>query len=179
MITRELRDLIDNKDNILEQCVQNIDHIKRLSPSSLNTLRFFTFVHNDGSVEIINAILRMGNGKGVTDNFTSGGILCPIDLKTGKLKATAQGKEDTQFTHHPFSCIRFEGFQIPDWDNVLNAVYEIAGTYPEAKFVGWDLAQTPNGLVLIEGNIPPGEDVFQIGNGRGMKEELNKRLNEH
>lgn len=33
---------------------------------------------------------------------------------------------------------------------------------PKAKFVGWDIAITPNGFELIEMNFPGGHDLLQV-----------------
>lgn len=38
---------------------------------------------------------------------------------------------------------------------------EVAYYEPDARYVGWDLAITPNGVELLEGNIPPGKTLLK------------------
>ena len=45
---------------------------------------------------------------------------------------------------------------------------EIVYYEPDARYVGWDLAIAQNGIELLEGNIPPGEDITQIASGCGL-----------
>ena len=45
---------------------------------------------------------------------------------------------------------------------------EIAYIEPGARYVGWDIALTPGGIELLEGNIPPGQDLTQIATGCGI-----------
>ena len=59
-------------------------------------------------------------------------------------------------------------FIIIDFDKCVSVVKEVAYYEPDARYVGWDLAITPNGVELLEGNIPPGEDITQIASGCGL-----------
>jgi hypothetical protein len=69
---------------------------------------------------------------------------------------------------HPYSKIKFDGYEIPRFKECVELIRELAFEEPEARYVGWDLAITPKGIELLEGNIPPGEDITQIATGHGM-----------
>jgi hypothetical protein len=139
-----------------------------LAPASLNTLRFVTVINKEKKLHIIAALLRMGNGTAITDNYHDGGMACAIDLETGRLKGKAYGMNCVSYDVHPYSKIKFDGYEIPQFEDCVNLIKEIAFVEPEARYVGWDLAITPNGIELLEGNIPPGEDITQIATGCGM-----------
>jgi len=57
-----------------------------IAPASLNTLRFVTVIDKEQNLHIIAALLRMGNGTAITDNYHDGGMACAIDIETGRLK---------------------------------------------------------------------------------------------
>ena len=153
---------------IVEETIENAEYIKGLAPGSLNTLRIVTVIDKHKELHIIAALLRMGNGKAITDNYHDGGMACPIDIETGKLKSTAYGMNNFSCTVHPYSGIKFEGYEIKDFKTCCELVRKIAFIEPEARYVGWDFAITQNGIELLEGNIPPGEDITQIATGCGM-----------
>jgi hypothetical protein len=55
-------------------------------------------------------------------------------------------------TEHPISKARFENFTIPLFNQVKELVIKAAGLVPVLRLVGWDVAVSESGPVLIEGN---------------------------
>lgn len=166
---RILKDIVDKKlKYIVEETIENCDEIAQIAPSSLNTLRFVTVIDKYNQLHIIASLLRMGNGISVTDNYHDGGMACAIDIESGKMKGSAYGMDCISYDEHPYSNVKFDGFNIPHYFECVEAIKEIAFVEPEARYVGWDIAITPNGIELLEGNIPPGEDITQIATGCGM-----------
>lgn len=161
---------------ILEECIENAPSIKEIAPNSLNTIRIVTLIDRNGMLHILAALLRMGNGKSFTDNYHDGGMACAIDINTGCLKGKAFGMDCMEFERHPLSDIKFDGFPIPEFDTCMKIVRKIAFEEPSARYVGWDFAITPRGIDVIEGNIPPGEDITQISAGRGLWYEVNELI---
>lgn len=161
---------------IVEECIQNADNIKRIAPSSLNTIRVVTVIDHDGKLHIVAALLRMGNGTALTDNYHNGGMACPIDLERRCLTRYAYGMDNKRWEVHPFSGITFDGYALPEIDECLQMVRSLAQEEPSARYVGWDFAViSHNGkdkVELLEANIPPGEDITQIATGRGMWYEM-------
>lgn len=104
----------------------------------------------------------MGNGKSHTDNIVTGGIACYVGSETGVVVTDGLNVEGKFFSEHPFSKIRFKGFQIPRWDEAKKLVLDLAMEVPEARFVGWDVVLTENGFDILEGNIPPGEELTEL-----------------
>ena len=159
---------------ILEETIENVDYIKAFAPNSLNTLRFVTVIDNKNMLHVVAALLRMGNGFAVTDNYHDGGMACPINMSDGRLDKSAYGMKCVEYNIHPFSNIKFEGYYLPDFFRCLDIVKEVAFYEPDARYVGWDFAITPQGIELLEGNIPPGEDITQIATGKGIWYEMLK-----
>ena len=65
---------------LVQDVVVQSEDYAAFSPSSLNTVRCLTYLSRTGDVEIAAATLRMGSGRSVVDNASSGGIYCGIDL---------------------------------------------------------------------------------------------------
>lgn len=147
---------------ILEEVAVNAEAIRQFSPSSLNTFRFVTCLDHSGVPHIIATAFRMGNGKSHTDNIVTGGIACYINPETGIVVTDGMNVEGKFFDKHPFSNLSFKGFQIPQWDEAKKLVAELAMEVPDARFVGWDVVLTENGFDILEGNIPPGEELTEL-----------------
>ena len=90
-----------------------------------------------------------------------------IDLKTGKLLRPALDKDLNEFTHHPKTNVKIEGFQIPFFKEVKDMVKEASLESDKILLVGWDVAITDEGPLIIEGNRRPGFDIVQVASRRG------------
>lgn len=165
------KDILDDKnllnriclgEYVIENGAVNIDDVKKISPKSLNTIRVVTCVDSKGNVNIVTTALRVGNGHSYTDNICTGGIACGIDMQTGIVVTDGMDHEGNKIVMHPVSKIPFKGIQIPLWEDVLQVVFSLAKEFTEARFVGWDIVLTTNGIDVLEGNIPPDEGLCQI-----------------
>lgn len=156
---------------ILEELIENDSIMASLHPQSLNTVRIPT-VRYDDRVEVIHPFLRMGCGDAVVDNAGSGGIMGNVDAETGTVYAAAD-ELGRGFTHHPDTGIELIGFTIPRWQEAVELVKEMALVLPAVRYVGWDMALTTKGWVMIEGN-DKGQFVFQVADRNGFREEFEK-----
>lgn len=143
-----------------EQCPE----LAALHPQSLNTVRLATW-NNGSDVRLIAAALKIGHGGSQVDNVKAGGIVVPIDLSSGALSETAKtaAKAGTgRLYRHPDTGVEFVGMSIPRWGEVVGAALRAAErVVPEIGTVGWDIAVTPNGPVVVEGNLNWGASLFQ------------------
>ena len=118
-----------------------------------------------------------GNGTSSVDNFHKGGMACLVDLETGKLVGEAFNKNLDYFAAHPKSHIKFDGFQIPNWEKIKKLVLEASLVNKNIHVVGWDVAVTKEGATFIEGNRRPGFDLVQVLSKRGRKDIMRHCLN--
>ena len=160
---------------MLEELIVQDDRLAALHKESANTLRVATIRFND-RVEVIFSYLRMGKGKSVIDNASAGGVFGVIDVKTGKIYAACD-RLGGVFETHPDSGINLIGFEIPRWEEVKQLVTKAAQILPKVRYVGWDVAVTKTGCVLIEGN-DKGRWSFQIPKQEGFRAEMNAILRE-
>lgn len=139
-----------------EFIVQHPD-MSALYPDSVNTVRLITFLDKAGVVHLLAAVLRIGNGA-VIDNFASGGMFTMLD-EHGVALYPGVDKNSNVYPEHPVTHTPIVGFQVPLYDQVVELAFALARRTPEAPYVGWDLAITPSGPVVIEGNH--NSSVFQ------------------
>jgi hypothetical protein len=142
---------------IVDEFIVQHPDMSSLYPDSVNTVRMITFLGKDGTVHLLAAVLRIGNGD-VIDNFASGGMFTMLD-GDGVALYPGVDKKSNVYREHPVTGTPIVGFRVPMYDQVRELTEKLARRTPEAPYVGWDLAITPNGPVVIEGNH--NSSVFQ------------------
>lgn len=150
----------------LEQLVRQHPDMNVLCPASVNTMRIMTF-NDHGKPEILWMGLRVGNGVNAVDNFHAKGMGVAIDMKTGKLQGNAIDKDCNVFQVHPTTGVAFDGFRIPDFQEAVELVLKGALESDKILVIGWDVALSENGPVVIEANRRPGFDLVQVLDQRG------------
>lgn len=154
----------------LEELVKQHPDWEALCPGCVNTLRIITGAAK-GQSWILFAATRIGSGTSVADNFHMGGSAVLIDMETGKLTGTGL---DKKLNEHTCSAtgIRYDGYAVPYWEEIKQLCLDAALVNDQIHFVGWDVAVTPDGPLLIEGNRGSGFDLPQVLTKRGMKDML-------
>lgn len=104
----------------------------------------------------------MGGSTAPVDNLHSGGLFAPIDLETGIISHPGYDKKHVLHKCHPVSGIPIAGFQIPFWKEVKKLARSLAVEVPQMRYIGWDIAVTETGPLMIEGNNHPGYDILQM-----------------
>lgn len=151
----------------LEELVKQHPDMNKLCKKSVNTMRIMTF-NDHGKSRIIWMGLRVGNGINSIDNFHAKGMAVNIDINTGKLVGNAIDKDLNEYEEHPFTHLKFDGFQIPCFEEAKKMVLEASLRSDKILVVGWDVAISDKGPVIIEGNRRPGFDIVQVLSGGRM-----------
>ena len=162
----------ENHFNLLEQPIVQHEKMSELNGTSVNSLRIVTLLGDEGDVNIMYALVRVGRSGSDVDNVSSGGMYAPIG-KNGEITAKAFcDKTGEYYEKHPDTGVVFKGFAIPMYERCIELVTEAAKRVPTVRYVGWDVGVTENGPVLIEGNTFPGYDMCQnhghISEGLGI-----------
>ena len=158
--------LIENKQLLVEDCIKQHKDMNSLYENSVNTLRLFTFYKN-GQSYFLQAILKIGNGS-IIDNFSNGGMYTYVD-ENGTVFVEAIDRDDNIYYEHPISHCKIVGFKVPMFQDAVNLVKECAKVIPEVSYIGWDVAISENGPVIVEGNCFPG--VYQVKPSLSNKKE--------
>ena len=154
-----LQKLLENGQTLCEEIIRQHEGLNVIWPGSINTARIVTIL-KEGTAHVVAAYLRVGNGPRPVDNFNNGGMVVPVDKHTGVILCKARDKAGSLYERHPVTGTQFEGTQIPLWPEILDLVQKAALVVPTVRYVGWDVAVTPEGPVLVEGNQYPGHDIY-------------------
>lgn len=126
---------------------------------AVQCVRICTVLDPSDQPHILFCFLKVVAGNNFLDNFDRGergNLLAFIDLQNGEISRvigrTPEHKISKSFAHHPDTGINFIGFQLPYWEETCNLAKKAAIQFAPLAAVGWDIAITPTGPVLIEGN---------------------------
>lgn len=157
---------------LIEDVLANEDTIGLLNPNSLNTVRVFTLVKKDQTVEIIDANLRAGVNGCPVDNWGSGGIGYHINLEHGIIDLPGVDKKGNRYVIHPGTNIVVVGYHIPYWNEIKKFAIDIINKNKKVVYAGLDIAITPEGPKLVEINFPGGHDFLQSVDEVGKFEKI-------
>lgn len=170
-------------DFICQESLVNHDYYKRFNPSSLNTVRLFTYrSFNDNQPKILHTILRIGQKGNVVDNQAAGGFACGVN-EYGELRGFAVVKEGS--THKIVNNIPLIiGEKIFAFEELKNVALNVANDFKYARLLGLDLCVEKSGNVkLIEVNNVNNEiNFYQFCNGPlfgNYTEEIIKHTSEN
>ena len=111
-------------------------------------------------MECNHAFLRIAVGGNAVDNFRdgrTGNLIARIDLVRGELGdswgSASDGVGLARVALHPGTGVPFDGFRLPLWEEAKSLVEKAAILFLPMRCLGWDVALTPSGPVLVEANM--------------------------
>jgi hypothetical protein len=138
---------------ILQRKMVQCAKMAQINPNAINTLRIVT-INKNGNVSVLTSLLRIGTSQtGHVDNWAAGGIAIGID-DDAHLKEFGfyKPKYGTKTDIHPDTKIVFKEFEVPMYADALNLVCSAHKFFYNVRAIGWDVAISENGPVIIEGN---------------------------
>lgn len=157
------------KAHLIQERIRQHPDLDKIFDGSLNSIRIATLRQPNGEPYFWFAGLRTGVKPG-PDNISQGGLAIDIDMKTGVLGLGGYNylpmTEKTKV--HPSSGFDFYGMKIPYWDEILKLVEKAARCMPFFVGVGWDVAISETGPLLLEGNDGFGVVLAQIHRPNGL-----------
>jgi Ni,Fe-hydrogenase I large subunit len=157
---------------IFERQIMQHPEMAKFNPDTVNTIRVLTYKN-----KIIAATVRFG-GKGCfVDNISKGGLAVNVDVESGRMSEWGMRKYDIEhYTEHPDTHEKFCGQIVPMW-NEAKAVVECCMRYmPYYGSVGYDVAISKDGPLIVEINTGAGIGLSQIGMERGLARIFGKQL---
>lgn len=173
--------LLDEGRYIVEEAIVQNSEMAKLSVNSINTLRVGSCRNPEGELSIPYVLLRISFTKAYNDNATTGG---------GFVLISDEGKIESQpatylplvqyFEKNPLTGFPYVGFEIPYFEEVKALVLAAHRLLPESRYIGWDVAISDKGPLLVEGNENPAADLFQqyrqLPGPEGAKAKMEKAL---
>lgn len=159
---------------LLEEYVVQHEKMAKLNPSSVNTVRIYTILDDTQIPHILSASIRVGGINSVVDNYHSGGVGYPLDIKTGVVCGPGSNLTSANFLYHPGNNVKVIGFEVPQWDKIIEFVNRLCLVIPTARFIAWDIAILQDGLELIEANYDGDPGFMQSPLKQGKLIEIRK-----
>lgn len=141
---------------LVQRWLRNHPAISELAKDSLLAVRVITCLNERDEPEVCLAMLRILTVlEPVWHHLPDGEYAAPIDLTTGKLGVLTGDSMRTspaRTNTHPANGAQIAGRILPDWDAVAALALRMHASVPHRLMLGWDIAVTPEGPVMLEGN---------------------------
>lgn len=145
---------------------------------ALQTVRMVTLVERGGGVGLLNAQLKVARPGAAVDNFqdgATGNLIAPVRLGDGAITALIGADRHgvmREVAPAPADGLPAPGARLPLWEDALALVRRAAPVFLPMRCVGWDVALTPGGPVIVEGNMwwdPPSPEPTAGGIARHLR----------
>ena len=163
--------LIKIGEHVIEERICQSEEMAAFNRSSVNTVRCITIFTRDG-IEIPYTFFKTGRNGSFVDNAGAGGIVSGIDVKSGIIITHGHDEFSREYITHPNTGIAFKSYAIPRWDEMKAMCLEISAMLPQIKCIGWDVALTDRGWIIVEGNYATQLVMPQIVVQKGLKKEF-------
>ncbi len=144
----------DAGEYLVEEYLEQHPDMKRLNPSSVNTLRVMVYQRSSSErPQCLGVHVRIGRRGSVIDNGSAGGISAKVDIANGILSAaTLASSRVCSFQSHPDSGAQIEGTKIPLLAEAIALAINAIEVFPGMKYSVFDVAIGIKEPVIIELN---------------------------
>lgn len=160
---------------IVQEKVKQHPLLQQVNPTSLNSMRLYTYRQADGQYRFLYpfAHMRFGGKGAIKDNVSQGGGTClihedgTVDDRVYRFKRmdVSSLKQETGVEH----------LIVPNYQGVINTLIKMHRRLPYFDFVGWDVTVMPDGEpLLIEFNLVPSVEGPQMMAGPMFGEHLDE-----
>ncbi len=166
-LTLPLKDSRTSRRMLLQPCLRNHRDLLPLTPGALCTARILAYRAPGEPSRILLASYRLAIGDAPADNFHFGGMMAPVDLATGRLGVAVKrrGRVLVPVERHPDTGATIAGHQIPCWPEACALATRALDAARRVPAIGWDVAITDDGPVLVEANAASNPDIAQAPTG--------------
>ncbi len=139
---------------LLQQRIEQHDTLAAINPHCTNTLRVITLINSDFEIEVLASQLKFGRGRSMVDNTSQGAVSSFVgsDGAIGPL-IYVDSEQMTRYDRHPDTGVQVVGTKLPFFNEAYQLAIEAQRCYPQLRTIGWDIAITNAGPVVIEGNV--------------------------
>jgi len=164
--------------HLIEEKIVNPSSIAEINPSCLNTYRVITIKTNDNKWHFATCSAKFGRAGSFVDNAMAGGILAGLD-STGKIINAYDNLYSQSITHHPDTGAQLVGITLEGYQQVKELALEASRKFSFMGTIGWDIAYTDKGAMIIEGNTSYSGQLMQLGRDGMITDEIAKGLRQH
>ena len=160
---------------VLEELIVQDEALSRLHPYSVNPVRATAVRDKNGEIVLYHPRIKVGAKRSFLGSGAQNSFLMEIDPVTGMISSDGFQESGDVAAVHPDTHVVFKGYRIPRWQECVSFVRELMEKLPGYGYIGWDLALTPDGWCVVEGNYS-GEFGSQMILGKGLRGEFEELI---
>lgn len=162
---------------VAQKLLEQSDFMKQFNPLSVNTMRITSLIWK-GEVRVLAALIRVGREGNQVDNFSQGGSVLGVDLRTGVCNSWALTYEKERVTRLPGGVdLAAQELRVPGFDAALDLVRAMHARIPYSRMISWDIAlDRDDQPVLIENNFAGMIQIHEAVTGPLFGELLDELL---
>ena len=166
----EAMDFLQRADNyIVEEYITQHSELAKLNPGAVSIIRFYSLSSPRGDM-VFAPVLTCAINKCIS-NGCQDALTAMIDIRTGEVITDAVDQNElVEHVCHPVTGVRFKGMQIPYWKESIELMKKAVPLASKISNIGWDVAITEDGPLIIEANTIPGFNTAQYGGYRWVTE---------
>jgi hypothetical protein len=158
---------------MFQERLQAHPDMKALMGDRIGTIRAYTAFGAKGP-KVFRACWKIAAGANRADNFwRNGNMLAAVNTETGTVTRVIRGTGPLQeeIVTHPDTGAMLVGAKVPCWQEALALARATALDLPHVPLIGWDIAVTGRGPVLVEANNTPDFRLVEMAERRGAYDE--------
>ncbi len=154
-----------NNGYIFQEYIMQHPSLVEFYPNAVNSLRVVTHMDKNQNFSVDCALMKFGAGHSITDNNNvDGRVFAIMDVNNGTLKKAFTGSfSQDELEFHPDSKQKIYQFMIPFWKECLDLALSAHRHLPFPRHLGWDIAISEDGPLIIELNSFLAISVYQKG----------------
>jgi hypothetical protein len=151
---------------LLQPWLANPPSLAPLAGGALCTLRVVTCLGSDRRPRLLQAVLNIPSGRQDINNFGSGGLAAAVEPGSGLLgPAFDDDVGAAPLVAHPVTGLPIAGLRLERHQEMVALCLEAHAHFPGFHSIGWDVAPTPDGPLLLEANTIWDVDLAQRASG--------------
>ncbi len=156
-----------------QDCLVNHPDMTDYTLSAVSTMRVISILDEAGQAQSVATTVKVATVLGaVVDNGPARGIYFGVNPDTGEIGVGARLLGSEVFEGNPTNGVRMKGRILPFFREARALALDThQRLFSDYAYAGWDVAITPDGPVMIEGNAKPSMAVAQRAFLRDMGPE--------
>lgn len=147
-------------NGIVEEFIVQHDTFAKLNPNAVNIVRFYSISSPVGSY-LFAPVLTVAVDKKIS-NGSQDALTAMVDINNGVVMTDAVDQNNNvDYATHPVTGVLFKGLRLPYWSETIEMMRRAVPLASKISNIGWDVAVTPAGPLIIEANTIPGFNTAQ------------------
>lgn len=170
----EFQQFIERQIFVVQPVIKSHEVIRKINDTALNTTRIVT-IRKGLDIIYLGGFQSFATGNSRSDNWSHSAVYVGFNPENNVLLGKGYFHPSIRKPYiidaHPDSGIRFDGYQIPYLREAVELCIKAHRVFYNHFLLGWDIAITDEGPIVVEVNERPGMNAMQVING-GLKSTI-------